>query len=166
LESEFEPFLRPSQIVNYTEESACVALATQLAQEAQTETEVVAAVYKYIVENIKYDYEKAQTVADGYLPTPDDTLACCTGICFDYAALAAAMLRSVGIPTQVITGYVQDGAVYHAWNRIYLKDGGWITVQIKAPTRSWQAVDLTFAANGVEEAPVTSDGNYVQRYVY
>jgi transglutaminase-like putative cysteine protease len=166
LESEFEPYLRPSQIVNYTEKSACVALAAQLAQEAQSEIEVVSAVYQYIVENIDYDYEKAQTVADGYLPTPDNTLASRTGICFDYAALAAAMLRSLGIPTQVITGYVQDGAVYHAWNRIYLQDGGWITVKIKAPTHSWQTVDLTFAANGVDEAPVTSDGNYVQRYVY
>ncbi len=63
--------------------------------------------------NVDYDYDKAQNIVDnnvtGYLPDPDETLSTKKGICYDYAALAAAMLRSQGIPTKLITGYVSSG---------------------------------------------------------
>ena len=109
LESEFAPFLRPSQFVDYTQDSACVALAAGLAAEASGEAGAVANIYAYIRDHIAYDRDKAATVQSGYLPDPDATLAAGKGICFDYAALAAAMLRSQGIPTKLITGYVSQG---------------------------------------------------------
>ncbi|MCI2046796.1 MAG: transglutaminase-like domain-containing protein [Faecalibacterium sp.] len=160
----FEPFLRPSQLVNYGANSACVAKARQLAEGCATDTEMAAAVYAYLTENVAYDYEKAKTVEKGYLPDPDETLASGKGICFDYAALAAAMLRSAGIPTRLITGYVGD--IYHAWNEIYLKEQGWITVEIAASPGSWQRIDTTFAANDVDPSFLTDDTNYVNRYTY
>lgn len=102
----------------------------------------------------------------GYVPDPDQTLSSGKGICFDYASLAAAMLRSQGIPAKVITGYVSGGAVYHAWNMIYLKESGWITVEIKAPANEWERIDLTFAANGADETTIGDGTDYVDRYVY
>ena len=54
------------------------------------------------------------------------------------------MLRSQGIPAKVITGYVSDGAVYHAWNMIYLKESGWITVEIKAPANELSLIHIFF----------------------
>ena len=160
----FEPFLRPSQTVNYTADSQCVALMAQLAQGCTTDAEAAAAVYRYLTENISYDYDKAANVQDGYLPDPDATLAQGKGICFDYAALAAAMLRSAGIPTKLVKGYVGD--VYHAWNLIYLKNEGWVTVEIKANTDNWQRIDTTFAATGADTSFLTNDANYVTRYTY
>lgn len=165
LEDEFAPFLRPSQMVNYTADSDCVAKAQELAAQAQTESGVVANIYAYIQNNIDYDTQKAETVQAGYLPDPDETLRSGKGICYDYASLAAAMLRSQGIPTKLITGYVQPGELYHAWNMIWLKETGWITVKIEAPAHSWERIDLTFAAGA--SAAYTGDGTgYTDRLTY
>ena len=166
LEDEFQPFLHANQIVWYTQESECVSLANQLGEQASSETDAVARIYEYIKENIVYDYDKAAGDVTGYVPDPDQTLSSGKGICFDYASLAAAMLRSQGIPAKVITGYVSGGAVYHAWNMIYLKESGWITVEIKAPANEWERIDLTFAANGADETTIGDGTDYVDRYVY
>lgn len=163
---EFEPFLRPSQMVNYTADSQCVALARSLAADCTDDVAVVSAVYDYLVEHVAYDEEKAKTVQSGYLPDPDDTLKTGMGICFDYAALAAAMLRSVGIPCKMITGYVDPEEIYHSWDMIYLQNQGWITVEIKVSSDNWKRIDTTFAAGGVDSSRLNDDGLYTQRYVY
>lgn len=165
LENELAPFLRPNQMVSYTADSACVAKAAELAAQAGTESGVVANIYAYIQDNIDYDTQKAETVQAGYLPDPDETLRTGKGICYDYASLAAAMLRSQGIPTKLITGYVQPGDLYHAWNMIWLEETGWITVKIEAPAHSWERIDLTFAAGA--SAAYTGDGTgYTDRLTY
>lgn len=166
LSDEFQPFLRPSVIVRYDADSACVAEAARLTGGRETDVEQVAAVYAYLVEEVEYDYEKAKSVERGYLPDPNDTLREKKGICFDYAALAAAMLRSQGIPCKLITGYVEPNGVYHAWNEIYLKDKGWITARIKAGGRDWKHVDITFASNGVPASKTDNGKLYTKRYTY
>lgn len=166
LKDEWQPFLRPSQFVNYGADSACVAKAAELAQGAADDAQVVTKIYDYIVQNITYDFEKAKTVESGYLPDPDETLASGKGICFDYAALAAAMLRSQGIPTKLITGYVSPDDIYHAWNMVWLQNTGWVTVQIEAPADTWSRIDLTFAANADGGAKVGDAAHYTERYLY
>ncbi|MDO4566813.1 MAG: transglutaminase-like domain-containing protein [Oscillospiraceae bacterium] len=166
LASEFEPFLRPSQYVNYDVDSECVARARELAAACADDIEVVAAVYGMLVESIEYDHEKAASVQSGYLPDPDTTLATRKGICFDYAALAAAMLRSLGVPCRLITGYVHPNEIYHAWNEVYIESQGWITVKIEVSAESWKRVDITFAAGGVSEEQLDDDSLYTTRYVY
>lgn len=154
MDSEFEPFLRPNQHSNYAEGSLCVAEAARIAEGAANEAELISGIYAYIAENVKYDYDKAQWVIDnnikGYLPDPDETFTTGKGICYDYAALAAAMLRSQGIPTKLVIGWVQSGdsEVYHAWNMIWLEEAGWIAPEIEVQAHTWQRIDLTFAAAG------------------
>ncbi|MEA4966205.1 MAG: transglutaminase-like domain-containing protein [Oscillospiraceae bacterium] len=166
LQSEFAPFLRPSQLIPYDANSACVAKARELAAACQDDVAVVSAVYDWMVEAVSYDRNKAERVQSGYLPNPDATLESGTGICFDYAALAAAMLRSLGIPCKLITGYVDPDEVYHAWNEIYLDHQGWITVEIKAGADTWKRVDITFAASGVSPSETDDDALYTTRYIY
>ncbi len=166
LENEFQPFLRPSELCKYTKDSDCVKKASELTVGATSDSDAVGRVYEYLVTNIKYDFDKAKTVKNGYLPFPDDTLSSKKGICFDYAALAAAMLRSVGIPTQIITGYVSSDEIYHAWNRIYIENSGWIAYEIKAPANSWSRVDITFAASGTDVDELLNDSLYTTRYIY
>lgn len=165
MDDEFQPFLRASQIVAYEEGSRCTEKAREIASACDTDTEVAAAIYEYLVKNISYDKEKAENAQPGYLPNPDETLSTGKGMCFDYAALAAAMMRGIGIPCKLITGYVDDG-MYHAWNSVYLKEQGWVTVQIKAPGNSWKRIDVTFAANGTPTDRLQNDELYTTRYVY
>lgn len=166
LESEFAPYLVPNLFCDYTASSAVVAQARSLASGAQNEGDVVRAVYGWVVDNITYDKDKAAELADatGYVPDPDATLSSREGICFDYASLAAAMFRSLGIPCQVVTGYVSPDNLYHAWNMIYI-DGRWVSAQITVNPDTWTRVDLTFAAAGA--GSTIGDGtNYTDRYVY
>ncbi len=166
LASEFDPYLRPNVFCNYTEGSACVAKARELTANATNQGEAVKAICTYVVENISYDNDKAEKLkgASGYVPDPDSTLASGTGICFDYASLGAAMLRSQGIPAQIVTGYVSPDNIYHAWIMVHI-DGTWKSAQFSVDPNTWSRVDLTFAAgNGNQNV---GDGkSYTDRYTY
>jgi transglutaminase/protease-like cytokinesis protein 3 len=98
------------------------------------------------------------------VPNPDETLAAGTGICFDYSALAGAMLRSLGLPCKVVTGYVEPADIYHSWNLVYINDE-WVGVSVAVQANTWSIVDTTFAASaGTVTAEDSAD--YTQRYVY
>ena len=169
LTSEFAPFVIPNQFCDYDKSSACVAKARELTQGAGNQGEAVKRVCEFVVDNVKYDTAKAERLSNetGYIPDPDETLASGSGICFDYASLGAAMLRSLGFPTKVVTGYVSSGGksdLYHAWIMVYA-DGSWQTAQFSVVADEWSRVDLTFAAAG--STAFTGDGtNYTERYVY
>ena len=166
LQDEFQPFLRPSTYVSYRADSACVRKASELAAGAATEMDLVNAVYDYICSNISYDRDKATSVKSGYLPDPDETLQTGKGICFDYAALAAAMLRSQGIPTKMIFGYVAPKDLYHAWNMFYTDETGWVTVGFEADADTWNRIDLTFASSGADAQFIGDGSNYSDLYFY
>lgn len=166
LNNEMAPFLVPNMFVNYNESSAVTAKARELAEGCANQADIVRNVYDWVVNNVTYDHDKAAQLAEvtGYVPDPDQTLASGTGICFDYASLGAAMLRSLGIPCKVVTGYVSPDDVYHAWNMVYI-DGEWVSVEISIKPNSWSRVDLTFAASGA--ASTIGDGtSYTDRYTY
>ena len=73
------------------------------------------------------------------------TLSTGKGICFDYAALMTAMLRSQGIPTKLEIGY--SGEVYHAWISTYIDEIGWVDNVIQFDGKSWSLIDPTLAAS-------------------
>ena len=68
-----------------------------------------------------------------------------TGICLDYAAVMASMLRSQNIPTRLEVGYA--GNAYHAWISTYITDVGWVNGVIEFNGTSWSLMDPSFAAN-------------------
>ena len=166
LDDPFQPFLRPSDYSRYTADSRCVKKATDLAQDAKDQVEIVSAVYAYVNKTVRYDHMKAATVQSGYLPDPDETLKTRRGICFDYASLAAAMLRSQGVPCKVIFGYVAPNQLYHAWNMFYTEETGWVTVSFKANGKDWTRMDLTFTANGQDDTFIGNGSNYTDLYFY
>lgn len=165
LENEVLPFLYSNQYVNFDEDTEAVSLAKRLTK-GKTEIEAVQAVYQYVTKNIVYDDEKAATVKSGYLPNVDDTLHTKKGICFDYAALMTAMLRSSGIPTRLDIGYATN--IYHAWISTYLEEQGWVDNVIKFDGKNWTLMDPTFAAgggDGIQEF-ITDSSNYNIQYVH
>lgn len=123
MEDPLSCYLYPNQRVWWDENSSVVELADQLCEGLTTDMQKVSALYKWVAKNISYDYIKAINVETTYLPDNEVTLEKKTGICYDYASLLAAMLRSQGIYTQLVTGIV-NGNQTHAWNRVYI-DGEW-----------------------------------------
>ena len=166
LNTEFEPFLRANQYAPYTLESDCVNIARELAEESTDENDFISKVYDYVCKTVKYDDYKAETVESGYLPDPDETLETGKGICFDYASLTASMLRSQGIPTKIIFGYVAPDDLYHAWNMFYTEKDGWVSVKFKVDPKKWNRVDLTFIANGASSKFVGDGSNYAEVYQF
>ncbi len=168
LENEFLPFLYPNMYVNFSERSQAVILASSLAEDATCDLEVVSRIYHYVTANITYDTEEAETVAYNYLPDIDEVLETKKGICFDYAALLAGMLRSQSIPTRLQIGYA--GSAYHAWISTYIEDIGWIDGMIRFDGQSWSLMDPTFAANQSSSESLKKfigDGsNYQTLYTY
>lgn len=168
LEDELAPFLRPNQFVNYDENSKVVKRAAELTKNADGLLGKISAVYEYVTNNIVYDKELAASVKSGYLPDVDAVLAKGKGICFDYAAVTTAMLRSQMIPTKLVVGYT--GNIYHAWINVYSEQTGWINSIIYFDGVSWRLMDPTYAASeGSDEkiAQYIGDAkNYITKYLY
>jgi transglutaminase-like putative cysteine protease len=141
-------------------------VAKGLAKESSCEGDFVSKVYEYVCKKVTYDYDLAATVESGYIPEPDKILSSGKGICFDYASLAASMLRSQGIPTKIIFGYVAPDNLYHAWNMFYTEKEGWSSVEFKVNPKKWNRIDLTFYANGEDEEFIGDGSNYTEVYQY
>lgn len=173
LEDEKAPFLAAHQLVMFNQDSKAARLARELTLDCETTIERIEAISRYIIDNIEYDYHKASTVKPGYLPDCDEILETGKGICFDYASLLAAMLRSLGIPTKLVTGYVAPDYLYHAWNEVYVEGTGWIRINrfysIYREGEGWVHMDPTFAA-GMKSTKVSefisNSNNYRKRLEY
>jgi len=120
-------FLTSSQPVYWEGRDKLLELGNTLTKDLQTDKEKVEAVYKYIVTNIKYDYNKINLISTDYVPNVEDVIINKNGICYDYSALFAGILRSQGIHTKLVKGYKNDMSVYHAWNEVLL-DGNWVLI--------------------------------------
>ena len=156
LQNEFLPFLYPNQYVDFSSKSEACKLAASLVKEDMTDIDILKTFYTYVTSHISYDYDKADFVEAGYLPDVDDTLSTGTGICFDYAALTTAMLRSQDIPCKLQIGY--SGDVKHAWIDVYIRGRGWVTKAVSFDGDTWKLMDPTFDAN--------SDGDEaIQEYI-
>ncbi|WP_243121536.1 transglutaminase-like domain-containing protein [Anaerotruncus rubiinfantis] len=169
LSSSLLPYLYPNQYVNFSADSTTVQKGAELAAGAADDLGVVQAVYNYVISSITYDYNKASSVKSGYLPKVDSILASGKGICFDYAAVMATMLRTQNIPTRLEVGYV-SGGTYHAWVSVYLKEIGWVNGIIYFDGTSWKLMDPTFASNGNSSDSIMqfigNGSNYSTKYVY
>jgi len=167
LTDEFAPFLRPNQFVNFNRDSEVVRKAAELTVEAEGLMDIIRSVYGFVITNIEYDFDLAANVQSGYIPDLDKVLESGKGICFDYAAVMTAMLRSQGIPTKMVFGYTNEA--YHAWISVYSEETGWIDEVIFFDGATWRLMDPTFAASG-DAASVEQyigDGtNYREKFLY
>lgn len=167
LHDEFAPFLRPNQYVNYGEAVNTVDKGAELCVGLTHPLEKIAAVYEFVVSTLTYDEEKAQTVKSGYLPDLDAVLQEKKGICFDYAALMTAMLRSQEVPCKLVVGYA--GSTYHAWISVWTEENGWIDGAIFFDGYQWKRMDPTFASSGDRSEEIMDyieNGTYTVKYLY
>jgi len=172
LKDEFAPFLRPNQFVNFDANSAVVRKAAEIVAGKSDLMDKITAVYSFVISNITYDTNFANEIIagnhKGYIPDVDKVLANGKGICFDYASLMTAMLRSQGVPTKLVIGVAGD--VNHAWINVYSEETGWIDRVIFFDGESWVMMDPTWAAAASNaralQAFIGDGSSYVTQRLY
>jgi transglutaminase-like putative cysteine protease len=150
-------YLASSQNVKWDSDSVTTDLAHQLTKNLETDKEKVEAIYNYIVTNIDYDNSKAISITNRYNPNGDETLEEGKGICYDYASLTAAMLRSIGIPTKLVKGNSKATRFYHAWNEVLI-DESWVIVDT--------TTDAAYISNGINVSYIKNTNDYEAEKVY
>lgn len=169
LSGSLRPYTAASILTNFGSGSTAVQLANSLCAGIATTDGRVSAVYQWITSHISYNSALAASISAGtvttYVPDLETILAGRTGICFDYAALMAAMLRSQGIPTRLVMGNVPQG--YHAWNEVYFEGTGWVMVASFRVTQvngsAYVMFDSTFGAGGMSIDSINAVSRQTQK---
>lgn len=124
------------QVPEHTERIA--AFAQEIAQAHGSPYEKAAAIQTYLMRNYRYSLDAPLAELDQ--PLDEFLFARKTGYCEHYATAMAIMLRTIGIPTRLVTGFLttewnEYGNYYlvrqqdaHAWVEVYLAHSGWITL--------------------------------------
>ncbi len=123
MSDENAPFLCPNRYVDYNGETLVIQHASEMLDGIKDDRKKAEAVAKWMKKNYQYDYITALTVKSGYVPDLDKTYESGFGMCFDFASMMCAIMRSQGIPAQMVMGDA-DGT-YHAWCRLLL-DEKWV----------------------------------------
>jgi hypothetical protein len=126
-------------------------LAHRVIQQATTSFEQTLAIQQHLLENYRYSLD-AETATLSH-PLEEFLFARKTGYCEHYATAMVVMLRAVGIPARLVTGFLatewnEYGGYFtvrqrdaHAWVEVYFPQSGWITMD---PTPT---VSATIAAS-------------------
>ncbi len=120
-------YLNSIQLISWNPDSKAVVKNNQLVGDETDIEKKVEIVYDFIINNVRYDYDKVDLLHPSYIPYPDKTIVELKAICYDYTALLAAMKRSEDIPVKLVKGYSTNVDGYHSWNEIFI-NGEWIIV--------------------------------------
>ncbi|MDE7423579.1 MAG: transglutaminase-like domain-containing protein [Lachnospiraceae bacterium] len=132
-------YLTSNEMIKWDKKNAAIKKANKIAKKYKGQLNKVKGIYKYLVTNYHYDYNKFAQNSSGnlsyYTPNINTTYKSKKGICYDISALTASMLRSIGVQTKMVTGYPAnkyfDGKSYHAWNVLYSKEKKkWIIIDV------------------------------------
>jgi transglutaminase-like putative cysteine protease len=89
------------------------------------------------------------------------------GVCTDFATAMVVMLRSIGVPARLATGYLpgeRDGSTdnyivrgrdYHAWPEVYFPGYGWI--EFEPTPRPGLDLDLTIGGSSGSDEPLLEE---------
>jgi len=129
IKNSLDVFRASVQTVNWNPEMDIIKKAGELTRNLKTDKEKVIAIYNFVVDTFSYDYDKINNINTMYVPDIEKIYIDKKGICYDYSAVFAAMLRSQNIPAKLIKGYSDLVKGYHAWNEVYLLDENrWIVI--------------------------------------
>jgi hypothetical protein len=148
-------------------------LARRLTAEARTPYDAVIAIQRYLHRNYTYNTEvrRAAYPLEAFLFDQRQ------GYCQQFAGSMALMLRMVGIPARVVSGFApgtldSDRDLYtvhdtdaHSWVEVYFRGIGWVTFDptpAAAPAVS-QSLNELAAFRGVDPAAVQGSGKVKRR---
>ncbi len=113
-------------------------LAQQVAGTAATPYDKTIAIRHHLLTSYRYSLDTGTTVSTR--PIEDFLFTRKTGYCEHYATAMVLMLRSLGVPARLVTGFLatewnEYGSYYtvrqrdaHAWVEVYFPHSGWITM--------------------------------------
>jgi hypothetical protein len=113
-------------------------LAHRVSQQAPTPFGRTLAIQQHLLENYRYSLEADTTTLSH--PLEEFLFTRKTGYCEHYATAMVVMLRTVGIPARLVTGFLatewnEYGSYFtvrqrdaHAWVEVYFPHSGWITM--------------------------------------
>jgi hypothetical protein len=131
-------------------------LAHRVTQQATTPFGQTMAIQQHLLENYRYSLE-ADTATLSH-PLDEFLFTRKTGYCEHYATAMVVMLRTVGIPARLVTGFLatewnEYGGYFtvrqrdaHAWVEVYFPHSGWITmdptptISATAATNRWESI--------------------------
>jgi transglutaminase-like putative cysteine protease len=157
VEDKQKVFLNSIQLIEWNDSMKAIEKAKELTKDLKTDEEKIAVIHKYIIESVRYDYDKISNLKYDYLPNIESTYTTNKGICYDYSSLFAGMLRSIGIPTKLIKGNTKNAQGFHAWNEVYVNE-------------KWMIVDTTYDAqmkeNKLKYTIAKNSKDYDKTYEY
>jgi len=145
-EKNLSRFLKPDRLVPVN--GRIKALAVEITQGKRTDLEKARAIYDYIIDKLTYSKDDPTVcgIGDSLL-----TLQYLKGICSDYHSLFISLARSLGIPAKFEIGFPipadkEAGRIngYHCWAKFYLKNKGWIPVDISEADKHPEKRDYFF----------------------
>jgi transglutaminase-like putative cysteine protease len=131
-------------------------LAHRLIQGVTTPFGQTLAIQQHLLENYRYSLE-ADTATLSH-PLEEFLFTRKTGYCEHYATAMVVMLRIIGIPARLVTGFLatewnEYGGYFtvrqrdaHAWVEVYFPHSGWITmdptppISVPAGTSRWESI--------------------------
>jgi len=112
------------------------SLAAYLAQPAKNDFEKTRAIYRWITQNISYDFSAYLTKSYGSTRAAD-VLTSRSSVCEGYSGLFNALAKSAGLEVVTISGWAKgysykagdqiNGPTNHAWNAVKI-NGGWYLI--------------------------------------
>ena len=153
----YPEFIRRQYLQMPSLSPAITRLSQQIIRSTRTPHESVLLIKRHLLENYRYNLD----LESGRSPHPieDFLFTRKTGYCEHYASAMVVMLRSVGIPARLVTGFLASewngfGHYYtvrqrdaHAWVEVYFPNSGWLTFDptpaqaVEATARWWQSLD-------------------------
>jgi hypothetical protein len=131
-------------------------LAQNVAAKATTPYAKVLAIQQHLIQSYRYSLDVETSTIEH--PLEDFLFIRKTGYCEHYATAMVVLLRIVGIPARLVTGFLatewnEFGGYYtvrqqdaHAWVEVFFPRSGWITmdptptVGISAPGSRWEVL--------------------------
>lgn len=116
--------------------------AEELTKRISNDREKALAIYEFVAKHVSYDVQKWEDLVFDISDSALLTLESGKGVCQDYAYLAVALFRAIGMEANYIEGYAGER---HAWVEVKV-DGDWLVM------------DPTWGAGYVQ------DGEFVANY--
>lgn len=159
---EYAPAIRERYLQLPRQSERIAELAHRVTQGMLTPYEKTTAVLEHLLSNYAYSLQ-ADTERSGH-PIDDFLFTRKAGYCEHYATAMVLMLRSIGIPSRLVTGFLATewndfGNYYtvrqrdaHAWVEVYYPQSGWMTMDPTPPAPTLLAPTVFAALQRLAES--------------